>query len=85
MKYITTSQVIRKIIQINPSARGKIELVKGEGYWYFVYDDIKTGEYETYSVMTFTLNQMDIGRWVGIGIDFIEAIKSGKNMHDLHL
>lgn len=41
------------------------------GYWYFVYDDIANGIYETESVYVMRLNDMALDRWVASGKDLV--------------
>jgi len=53
----------------------KLELVKGDGYWYFVYDDIKNNIYQTCSVMVHRLNHMPLYMWVQIGMTFVKTMK----------
>lgn len=63
---ISTSQIIRKIGSRN------LSLYKGEGYWYFVYDDCeKNNIWADESVPCFKLNQMSLEQWVEIGKDFV--------------
>lgn len=50
-----------------------VELVKGEGYFYYTFDDGKF--FETESVYVFTLNQLSFDRWVADGISFAESIQ----------
>lgn len=54
----------------------KLALVRGEGYWYFVYDTFEaTKVYETKSVYCCYLNQMSLDHWVEEGKDFVEQCK----------
>lgn len=63
---ISTAQIIKKI------GCDKLALCKGEGYWYFVYDDLEAnGIYEDESVCSFKLNQLSLELWVEIGKDFV--------------
>jgi hypothetical protein len=48
-----------------------LDLVKGDGYWYFVYDDEENKVFETHSVMTMRLNDMPVEEWVNEGRAFI--------------
>lgn len=52
-----------------------LELVKGEGYWYFVYDDVINNKYDTHSEYVFYLNSLDLDNWVDIGTKFVERMK----------
>jgi len=49
----------------------KIELVRGKGYWYFVYDDVPAKFYESHSIYVCYLNQMRVDTWVKLGKDFV--------------
>ena len=51
-----------------------LELVKGDGYWYFVYDNIPAKTYKTESVYCMRLNDMTVDQWAGIGKDFVEKM-----------
>lgn len=52
-----------------------LELVAGEGYWYFVYDDVANGVYETQSVSVCRLSHMAFDQWVEDGKDFIKTVQ----------
>ncbi len=60
-----------------------VELVKGEGYMYFVYDTLDTegrqnGKYDTYSVMTPYYKDCTPARWFKQGEEFAAAVVAGK-------
>lgn len=65
-----TRQIIKKI------GCDKLELVKGEGYWYFCYDDVEKGIWETRSVMVVYLNHLTVDIWVEDGLDFVKEVES---------
>lgn len=68
----TNSKQIIKLI-----GSDKLELVKGEGYWYFIYDDIDAKNlYDTESVYTMYLNSMSIEIWVEIGQKFVARMEN---------
>lgn len=67
------SKTVVKNISIPTTAT--LELVKGEGYWYFVYDDVTNNKYETHSEYVMYLNSLDLDRWVEIGTTFVERVK----------
>lgn len=69
---ISSNQVIQKL------KCPYLELVKGAGYWYFVYDDIQNNIYETYSVYVYRLNQLGVDQWVEIGKEFLATIEGRK-------
>jgi hypothetical protein len=51
-----------------------VELVKGEGYFYFVYD--KGDVYETRSVMVNSLNELPLDQWVEEAKDLIAELEN---------
>ncbi len=75
----TSKDVIKKIKVPNWLT---LELVKGEGYWYFVADSRDLTIHETKSVYCMFLNQMDIGRWVDDGKAFVEELEVIKKERD---
>ena len=61
---------------INLIGSDKLELVRGSGYWYFVYDDLlKPNRYDTQSVYTMYLRDLSIDQWVEIGKDFVKHME----------
>jgi hypothetical protein len=66
---ITTKQILKKIANRN------LNLLKGDGYWYFIYDD-NIGKYNTRSVMVQNLSHMSIAEWVEDGKDFCETVEN---------
>lgn len=60
-QYMNTRQILKKI------NCPYLELVKGDGYWYFVYDEPAREVYETRSVYTMYLNDMTLEQWVEEG------------------
>lgn len=65
-----TRQIIKKI------GCDKVELVRGDGYWYFAYDDVPNNIWETESVMTMYLNSLTVEQWVEIGKAFVKTVES---------
>ena len=53
-----------------------LHLHKGEGYWYFAYDDEANNIFDTYSVPVMYLNQMRLDLWVADGLDFVKSIEN---------
>lgn len=53
----------------------RLNLYKGDGYWYFVYDDPVRNIYETTSVFCKYLNGMALDLWVGDGKAFVAAVE----------
>lgn len=73
MKAKTASQVLSKI------KNDKLSLLKGDGYWYFVYYDAENNIFETESVYTTYLSSMDVEDWVSIGKGFAEKVENGND------
>lgn len=53
-----------------------VKLHKGDGYFYFSFDDNVT--YETESVMVYRLNDLSLDQWISAGRDFINEVDPGK-------
>ena len=66
---------LRTINRILREEYPNIELVKGKGYFYFIFDD-GGKKYETLSVMVYALNQMSLERWLSDGRDFIKQCEA---------
>lgn len=66
---ITSKQIIKRI------GCPKLDLYKGEGYWYFTYDDEENNIFETSSVPVMYLNQMRLDLWVKDGLDFVKSVE----------
>ena len=65
-----TKQIIKLI------GSDKLELVKGHGYWYFIYDDLEAKNlYSTESVYTMYLNSCSVDYWVNVGKDFVSRME----------
>jgi hypothetical protein len=54
-----------------------LELVKGYGYLYFVYDRPELNVWETYSVPVCYLNHLSLEEWVRIGAAFVAKMEQG--------
>jgi len=52
-----------------------MELRKGEGYWYFIYDDVANNIYEDRSVYVYRFYDLSAERWLEIGRGFGNEIK----------
>jgi hypothetical protein len=71
----------------------EVELVRGEGYHYYVFDQIgehhPTGEdiHESHSVPIMHFGDRSHAKWVESGIEFAKRVKAGTydpiNTHDL--
>lgn len=53
-----------------------VELVRGEGYHYFIHDD-GGAAYMTHSIMVPRFRDMSVDRWVEIGRQFAADMKAG--------
>lgn len=53
-----------------------LQLHKGDGYWYFTYDDGES--YETRSVMTMYLSHMALDLWVEEGRDLVKQMEGAE-------
>lgn len=62
---MTRNQIIRKI------GCPHLSLFAGKDYWYFVYDNTKTGDYETHSVYTEYLHDLSLEEWIKEGKAFV--------------
>jgi hypothetical protein len=59
---------LRTVNNVFRASKLPVELVKGKGYLYFVFDDGK--RYDTLSVMVPRLNDLTLDRWVAEGKEF---------------
>jgi len=50
----------------------KLKLVKGEGYWYFIYDDPANNQYATHAVYVMYLKDLPYDQWVEEGKEFLK-------------
>lgn len=64
-----TYKTINRVLKI--LTNDKIELVKGEGYHYFVFDD--GDRFETHSVMIPHLRSWSGDNWVDEGLNFYNS------------
>jgi hypothetical protein len=65
----------RSVAQVLNAIKCKnLQLYKGEGYWYFEYDD---GDkvFDTHSVMTMYLSSMTVQQWVEEGTAFVKRME----------
>jgi hypothetical protein len=58
-----------------------LSLVKGEGYWYFIYDGVERGIFETESVYTMRLNDMTNRAWIEDGMRFVQKVEEAYAAH----
>jgi len=59
---------LRTVNNVFSASKLKVELVKGKGYFYFVYDDGK--KYNTLTVPVYKLNELTLAQWVEEGKQF---------------
>lgn len=52
-----------------------MNLYKGEGYWYFTYEDEENNIFETSTIHVMYLNQMRLDLWIKDGLDFIRSVE----------
>jgi len=69
MKATSVKQILKAIGNKN------LNLYRGDGYWYFTYDDGRL--YETYSVMTMYLSRGTLEDWVDEGRQFCRRVERG--------
>ncbi len=81
MKYAKSAKQILKAINCP-----HLDLTRGPdgGYWYFTYDDLLTGEYETKSIYCCYLNQMTVDQWVEDGKDFVAEMQKKRDEAPTH-
>jgi len=53
----------------------KLDLVRGNGYWYFIYDDPVRGIYDTTSIPTMQLRNFTIEEWAADGREFVAKME----------
>lgn len=54
----------------------KLDLAKGEGYWYFIYSDKENNLYATHSVYTVQLNALTLEQWKDEANEFLATLKT---------
>lgn len=64
MKATSTKQVLKAV------GNEHLDLVRGNGYWYFVYDDTVKGLYDTTSIYTMRLSDFTVEQWAQDGREF---------------
>jgi hypothetical protein len=53
----------------------RLTLVAGNGYWYFVFDDVAANMFETHSVSVMRLNQLPLEQWIADGKEFVAKMR----------
>lgn len=75
---ITIKKILKSIN--NPH----LTLYRGDGYFYFEYEDQESGFWETESVGVYRLNHMSIEMWISEGQRFVEKYQNKiNNMKEL--
>lgn len=59
---------LRTINNVFSAAKLPLELVRGEGYFYFVFDDGK--RYDTLTIPVFKLHDLTFAQWVDEGKEY---------------
>ena len=67
---ISSKQIVNKI------GCKYLSLCKGDGYWYFIYDDLERNIFETCSVPVMFLSQMKLDLWVEDGLAFVKQVEA---------
>ena len=50
-----------------------LQLYRGDGYFYFVYDDGKD-RWEDHAVYVYRLNHLSYDKWIAEGLDFLKKV-----------
>jgi hypothetical protein len=50
-----------------------LKLYRGDGYFYFVYDDGKD-RWEDHAVYVYRLNHLSYDKWIAEGLDFLKKV-----------
>jgi hypothetical protein len=74
MKRFTSATVNARLLALGASC---VSLCRGDGYWYFAFEDGKT--FETLSVLVHRLNDLPLQAWVTDGIDFNTRVIDNTN------
>lgn len=69
MKATSVKQILKAI------GNEHLDLVRGPGYWYFVYDD--RGAFATHCVMVMRLGQLSVEQWAREGREFCREMEEG--------
>lgn len=54
-----------------------LQLYRGDGYFYFTYDNGKEGDemvYQDHSVYVYRLNHLSYDQWIAEGLDFLKKV-----------
>lgn len=64
---------LRTLNNVFSAKKLKVELARGKGYQYFIYDD--GVHYDTRSVMVYKLNDLSLSEWITEGEAFAKDMK----------
>lgn len=67
--------MINKLQILRAIGNENLSLYKGNGYWYFVYDD-DAEMYGELSVYVVGLNHLDLDSWIAHGRDLIAQVEA---------
>ena len=72
---MTRTEVAAKVAKQTQTACA-IELVKGEGYWYFTASDVARNIYESQTEYVMYLSDMMSSEWVNRGSTFVANVEA---------
>lgn len=72
---MTRTQIAAKIAAETNTAC-TVELVKGEGYWYFTASDVARNIYESQTEYVMYLADMTSAEWAARGVSFINQVEA---------
>lgn len=72
---MTRNQIAAAIAKQTGTA-ATVELVKGEGYWYFTASDTARNIYDSQSEYVMYLSEMSDAEWIARGVSFINRVEA---------
>ncbi|MFO0201890.1 MAG: hypothetical protein ACK528_02040 [Alphaproteobacteria bacterium] len=72
---MTRHQIAAKIAAATGTAC-EIELVKGDGYWYFTVSDVARNIWESKSECVMYLGSIPASRWIEWGVSFVNQVEA---------
>lgn len=66
---------LRRATIVNAINHPNVSLYKSQDCWYFVYDNVDAGIYETRTVYVWRLNEFSLDQWIEEGNDFVEEVE----------
>lgn len=70
---MTRNEIARKV---QGQSAIEIELVKGEGYWYFTASNVAMNVYESQTEYVMYLSDMDDAEWIARGKSFLAQVEA---------